>query len=163
MSCNNCALLRLHRDPSAEKLEDLKNYIELYGLGEIDISNRQSLSDSISRIIRDIKNQMQNKELLQHELSPMMIVLELLILRTFSGAEQFLTSTLPFMKDWHHFALNMRQYTHYTSPIRRQPDLIVHRMIERTLKYGLNAGTRFLDDCMITLGEFEDLVFNCNE
>jgi len=36
-------------------------------------------------------------------------------------------------------------------------------MIERTLKYGLNAGGKFLDDCMVTKGEFEDLVFNCNE
>jgi len=36
-------------------------------------------------------------------------------------------------------------------------------MIERTLKYGLNAGDKFLDDCMITKSEFEDLVFNCNE
>lgn len=36
-------------------------------------------------------------------------------------------------------------------------------MIERTLKHGLNAGKHFLDDCMITQPELEDLVFNCNE
>jgi len=62
-SCSNCALLRLHKDPSSEKLEDLKKYIELYGLGDIDITNRQALSESITKIIRAIKNQIVNKDI----------------------------------------------------------------------------------------------------
>jgi|NOAtaT_6_FD_contig_31_7308568_length_709_multi_3_in_0_out_0_1 exoribonuclease R len=34
---------------------------------------------------------------------------------------------------WHHFALNIDFYTHFTSPIRRLPDIIVHRQLNQIL------------------------------
>jgi exoribonuclease R len=38
--------------------------------------------------------------------------------------------------DYHHFALNVPFYTHFTSPIRRYPDIMVHRQAKDSSKNG---------------------------
>jgi protein SSD1 len=50
-------------------------------------------------------------------------------------AKYFCTGTLDIAK-YHHYALNMPLYTHYTSPIRRYADILVHRMLEAALTGG---------------------------
>ncbi len=39
--------------------------------------------------------------------------------------------------DYHHFALNVPFYTHFTSPIRRYPDIMVHRQAKDSSKNGV--------------------------
>lgn len=50
----------------------------------------------------------------------------------------FVADTLP-PDEWRHFALNFDIYTHFTSPIRRYPDLLVHRVMQEILLHGIEA------------------------
>jgi len=50
-------------------------------------------------------------------------------------AKYFCTGTLDIAK-YHHYALNVPLYTHFTSPIRRYADILVHRMLDAALSGG---------------------------
>jgi ribonuclease R len=52
-----------------------------------------------------------------------------------------------------HFGLALRQYAHFTSPIRRYPDLIVHRTLKAQLSSKHAAGVRYETDALGVLGE----------
>ncbi|CAG8468589.1 15982_t:CDS:10 [Racocetra fulgida] len=59
-------------------------------------------------------------------------VLKLLAIKPMQRAKYFCTGTLDIAK-YHHYALNVPLYTHFTSPIRRYADVLVHRMLEAAL------------------------------
>ncbi|CAJ0834840.1 8139_t:CDS:2, partial [Entrophospora sp. SA101] len=59
-------------------------------------------------------------------------VLELLAIKPLQRAKYFCTGTLDIIK-YQHYALNVPLYTHFTSPIRRYADVLVHRMLEAAL------------------------------
>ncbi len=67
-------------------------------------------------------------------------IIEFKMLRILEKAEYFVVDDVK-QKDWHHFALNFECYTHFTSPIRRYPDILVHRLLIKGLKYGEDART----------------------
>lgn len=48
-------------------------------------------------------------------------------------AEYFCTGTLEDHSEWRHYALNVPFYTHFTSPIRRYADVMVHRLLAECL------------------------------
>jgi protein SSD1 len=50
-------------------------------------------------------------------------------------AKYFCTGTLDIAK-YHHYALNVPLYTHFTSPIRRYADILVHRMLDAAISGG---------------------------
>jgi exoribonuclease R len=59
-------------------------------------------------------------------------------------------------EDWRHFALNIPYYTHFTSPIRRYADVMVHRLLQATID-------ETVDDFGMKQNEIQSVCEHCNE
>ncbi len=108
---SNC-LYRIHEPPLPEKISSLKEFLKTQGL-KLNVSDKPSSKD-FSKLLISVKEK-QNFEILQT-----------LILRSMQQAKYS-----PHNNG--HFALALEKYTHFTSPIRRYPDLLVHRTIKAIL------------------------------
>jgi ribonuclease R len=106
-------IFRVHDDPNEEKLNDLKIYLQSMGYELIRKKNKP-ISFSLNEVMKKAK---ERKEL--HLISPMVI-------RSMSKA-------VYSSDNIGHYGLSFQYYTHFTSPIRRYADLIVHRKLFRTL------------------------------
>ncbi len=103
-------LYRVHEQPDEEKMEKFFGFLNTLGFK---IKPRQNVSSKyFGQLLASIKD---TKEA---------IVIEEVALRSMMKA---IYST----KNVGHFGLGFRQYTHFTSPIRRYPDLMVHRLLKR--------------------------------
>ena len=110
-------LYRTHDNPDPEKMKQLGTFIHNFGYfirlqqGEIHPKELQKLLDKI-------------------EGTPEEVLLSRLTLRSMKQAKYTTLCS-------GHFGLAARYYTHFTSPIRRYPDLQIHRIIKESLKGGL--------------------------
>ncbi|MDA8808133.1 VacB/RNase II family 3'-5' exoribonuclease, partial [Flavobacteriaceae bacterium] len=106
-------LFRVHDYPDDQKIITLERIIKKLGY-------KQNLRNT-----KNINNQL-NLLLKQTEDSPEKNLIDTLVIRSMSKAKY---ST----KNIGHFGLSFEKYTHFTSPIRRYPDVLVHRELERIL------------------------------
>jgi ribonuclease R len=122
---------RIHDAPSLEKLEALREF-----LGSLDINLpkagalRPSQFNHILARVVDTPNQTMVNEV---------------VLRSQAQAEYNPLNI-------GHFGLNLRRYAHFTSPIRRYADLIVHRALIRALKLGPDGLPETIDDKLEAIG-----------
>ena len=126
------ALYRVHNGPKADRLEDLRAFLALHGL-TVGGGATPSAVDyaKLSREIRDRPDQG---------------VIQTVMLRSMQQA-------VYQPKNEGHFGLALEQYAHFTSPIRRYPDLLVHRAIKHAISREKNAAYRYSTAEMQTLGE----------
>jgi ribonuclease R len=116
------SLYRVHEGPTPEKKTVLQNYLKALGLG-LSISNEPEPREyqAISSAVRDRADAQQ---------------IQIMLLRSMQQA--IYTNT-----NGGHFGLAYDAYTHFTSPIRRYPDLLVHRVIKALCsaqRYNLVSG-----------------------
>jgi len=107
---------RVHDKPVPEKLENFTQFIAKLGY-RINFANRKSLAQSFNRLFEQIKGKGEEN------------MVETIAIRTMAKA--YYTTT-----NIGHYGLAFPYYTHFTSPIRRYPDLMVHRLLQEYLNNG---------------------------
>ena len=111
---------RVHDEPNQEKIENLRNFISNFGYKMGPTGNGKEISKELNTLFAAAKD------------TPEYNAIELLSLRTMAKA-RYDTDNLG------HYGLAFKYYTHFTSPIRRYPDMMVHRLLEHYLEGGSSA------------------------
>lgn len=119
------AVLRRHPAPQGKLLDGIVSLCKELGV-EIDAGSAGALQRSLYGEISASDNDSESKARLQ--------VLVSLCSKPMQNARYFCTGTLEDEADFAHYALNVPLYTHFTSPIRRYPDIMVHRLLSAALE-----------------------------
>ncbi|MFD2517354.1 ribonuclease R [Salinimicrobium flavum] len=105
---------RCHDDPDEEKLFALKTLVGKFG-HELNIKDHKSISKSLNKLLEDVQGTKEQN------------LVDTLTIRTMSKA-YYSTENIG------HYGLSFSHYSHFTSPIRRYPDVMVHRLLQHYLE-----------------------------
>ena len=112
-------IYRVHDEPNDEKIAALQNIIKQFGY-KLDIRDRKSTSNSLNNLLKDVQGKKEQN------------LIDTLAIRSMSKAV-YTTQNIG------HYGLAFDYYTHFTSPIRRYPDIMVHRLLNYYLEEGKSA------------------------
>jgi DIS3-like exonuclease 2 len=138
------AVLRQHPAPLEDGLADVVLAASHFGY-EIDPTSSQALQESLNKLERQCNDKLAIQCITQMMTTPM------------KPAEYIAAGEIE-EEDWRHFALNIPYYTHFTSPIRRYPDVIVHRLLQATLE-----GPEAVEDFPQASTEIHTIASHCND
>lgn len=109
----NAVVYRVHDVPKDERLMELNNFVAKFGYS-VAVGNKQKTAQSINKLLMDVKEKKEQS------------MIELLTVRSMPKA-------IYTTKNSGHYGLGFDYYTHFTSPIRRYPDVMVHRLLDAKL------------------------------
>lgn len=126
---------RAHEKPNEAKLERLKEFIKEFGY-EIRTENPVEITRTLNQLLLDVKGK------------PEANMIETLVVRTMQKANYT-------TKNPGHYGLGFKDYAHFTSPIRRYPDVIVHRLLNLYLNEKTTPKLEKLEGKCVHLSERE--------
>ncbi len=118
---------RVHDEPNMEKVAELKTFVKHFGYKMEAADTPKQLAKSLNKLVEQLRGK------------PECDTIELLALRCMARA-QYSTNNIG------HYGLGFQYYTHFTSPIRRYPDMMVHRLLSRYLEGGKNADKQMYEE-----------------
>jgi len=129
---------RVHDMPNPDKLSDFAEFIRRFGYKIKDKGSDNEISKSINRLLDDVQGKREQT------------LIETLAIRSMAKAI-YTTHNIG------HYGLAFKHYTHFTSPIRRYPDMMVHRLLERYLSGGRSMTQQPLEDECKHCSDMENL------
>lgn len=132
------AILRRHPAPPADNFKSLNAALEGLGLPTLDVTSSRTLANSLDRI--NIPNDAFLNRLIR-----------IMTTRCMQQAVYFASGTQPYDQFWH-YGLACPIYTHFTSPIRRYADVLVHRLLSCAIEwpsadFALLGSKEVLEEC----------------
>ena len=118
---------RIHPTPDEEKLKPFVAFAKKFGYS-FDMKDEMAVAASFNKLLKDVQGKPE-----QH-------VLEQLGIRTMAKA--IYTS-----QNVGHYGLGFENYCHFTSPIRRYPDVLVHRILQQCLEKDLKIDKKMDEKC----------------
>ena len=119
-------IYRVHEDPDLEKIQELNKFLFNFGL-KIKANKDNIYPKEFAKILEDVKGKEEEK------------VVSNLVLRTLKVARYE-------SENKGHFGIASKYYCHFTSPIRRYPDLFIHRMISKYLEENYDVSEKWIEE-----------------
>ena len=131
---------RIHDEPNEDKLFAMQALISKFGY-KIDLRDKKDISKSLNQLMADVNGKKEQN------------LIDTLAIRSMSKAK-YSTDNIG------HYGLAFDYYSHFTSPIRRYPDVMVHRLLQYYLDGGKSIDSELYEEKCVHTSNMEGLATN---